>query len=336
MLTDLADALRDSYGVHAAELHRIPAGTNTINYRVIDENGRRWFAKLYRGDLERERAAIELTEFARQGAGPVPAVRRTLDGDLICARVPMSLWEFIDGETAEGGITGARWQSIGTVLGRLHRRLAEHPAAAPTSQPAVGVRDVSKAVGSFDRVIDGYASRARLNPFEQWAWEAAKERRGLLDRAGAILAELPDLTVQIVHGDLASPNLMLCGDEVAAVLDFQPPSPRFTAWEIARIGCDPRTVMLGDGWIDGLPELLLAYRDEHPAAHVDDLVSSVAAGCAYTLASTYPLAEPLDDPAAVNPALEFYGRARHESALVMLERLPDVQERLRERLRPRP
>lgn len=326
--------MREAYGVHAAELQRIPAGTNTINYRVVDEKGRRWFAKLYRGDLERERAAIELTEFARQGEVPVPAVRRTLDGDVMCERVPMSLWEFIDGETAEGGLTGARWRAVGTVLGRLHRRLAEHPAATPTRQPAVGVRDVRKAPRSFDRVIDGYANRVRLSPFEQWAWEAAKERRGLLDRAGAILAELPDLTVQIVHGDLASPNLMLCDDEVAAVIDFQPPSPRFVAWEIARIGCDPRTVMLGDDWTDGLAELLLAYRDEHPAAHVDDLVSSVATGCAYTLASTYPLAEPLDDPAAVNPSLELYARARHEAALVMLERLPDVQERLRLRLRP--
>ncbi|WUF33166.1 phosphotransferase [Kribbella sp. NBC_00482] len=312
------------------------AGTNTINYRIVDETGQRWFAKIYRGDLERERAAIELTEFARDGDVPVPAVRRTLDGDLICERVPMSLWEFVDGETAEGGLTGARWQAVGTVLGRLHRRLAEHPAAMPTRQPAVGVRDVGKAPRSFDRVIDGYASRARLSPFEQWAWEAAKERRGLLDRAGAILAELPDLTVQIVHGDLASPNLILCGDEVAAVIDFQPPSPRFIAWEIARIGCDPRTLMLGDDWIDGLAELLVAYRDEHPAAHVDDLVSSVATGCAYTLTSTYPLAEPLEDPGAVTPSLELYARARHETALVMLERLPDVQERLRERLIPRP
>ncbi|WP_238151041.1 phosphotransferase [Kribbella sindirgiensis] len=312
------------------------AGTNTVNYRVVDENGRRWFAKIYRGDLGRERAAIELTEFARGGDVPVPAVRRTLDGDVLCERVPMSLWEFVDGVTAEGGLAGARWPAVGTVLGRLHRRLAEHLAATPTRQPAVGVRNVSKAPRSFDRIIDGYASRAGLRPFEQWAWEAAKERRGLLDRAGAILAELPDLTVQIVHGDLASPNLMLRGDEVAAVIDFQPPSPRFTAWEIARIGCDPRTVMLGDDWIDGLAELLLAYRDEHPAAHVDDLVSSVATGCAYTLASTYPLAEPLDDPAAVTPSLELYARARHEAALVMLERLPDVQDLLRERLRPRP
>ncbi|MEU8226391.1 phosphotransferase [Kribbella sp. NPDC048915] len=333
MLTDLNGTLEDAYGVRATELVRIQAGTNTVNYRVVDADGRRWFAKLYRGDPQRELAAIELSEFARRGGVPTAAVRRTRAGGLIDERTPMSLWEYVDGETAEGRISGTRWSAVGAVLGRLHRRLAEHPAAAPTRRPAVQVRDIRRAGQSFARVIEGYAGRPWLSPFEHWAWEAAKERRALLDRAGAILAELPELTMQIVHGDLASPNLMLRDGEVAAVIDFQPPGPRFTAWEVARIGCDPRTVVLGDGWIDGLAELLLAYRDEYPAAREDDLLAVVATGCAYTLASTYPLAEPLDDPAAVTPSLELYARARHDAALVMLRCLPEVHESIGFRLR---
>jgi homoserine kinase type II len=86
--------------------------------------------------------------------------------------------------------------------------------------------------------------------------------------------------------------------------------------------------VLGDQWIDGLGEFLLAYRDEHPTARADDLVSTVAAGCAHTLGSTFPLAE----PPPVSPSLELYARARHQAALAMLDRLPEVQERLRDRL----
>jgi Ser/Thr protein kinase RdoA (MazF antagonist) len=324
--------LARSYGVHAVELTEIRAGTVTINFRVVDDTGCRWFAKVYRGELERERAAIELADFARQGGVPVPEVRRTLTGELIDERVPMSLWEFVDGETAEGGLIGARWQPVGQMLGRLHRRLAEHPAATPTARAAVGVRDVRRSRRQFDRVIDEYARRAALSPFASWALEAAKERRALLGRVDAILAELPELTVQVVHGDLASPNLMMRGDDVAAVIDFQPACPRFMAWEIARIGCDPRTLLLGDEWIDGLGELLAAYREEHPAARQDDLMSTVAVGCAYTVGSTFPLAEPLDDPAAVTPSLELYARARHDTVLVLLDRLSEVQESLHDRL----
>ena len=64
-----------------------------------------------------------------------------------------------------------------------------------------------------------------------------------------------------------------------------------------------------------------------------DLVSTVAVGCAYALASTYPLAEPLTNPRAVNASLRAYGRARHEAALRMLDHLDEIEERLRDQLR---
>lgn len=76
-----------------------------------------------------------------------------------------------------------------------------------------------------------------------------------------------------------------------------------------------------------------AYQTEHPAARLDDLISTVAVGCAYTLASTYPLAEPLDNPTAVDASLQSYGRARHETALALLDRLDEIQEALRDHLR---
>ncbi|MFG3351667.1 phosphotransferase [Streptomyces sp. NPDC048001] len=38
-----------------------------------------------------------------------------------------------------------------------------------------------------------------------------------------------------MHGDLASPNLLLRGGAVAAVIDFRPPSHRSAAWEFGRI-----------------------------------------------------------------------------------------------------
>ncbi|MFD7157911.1 phosphotransferase enzyme family protein [Kribbella sp. NPDC059898] len=323
-LNELTEALQTSYGVQAVELHRIHAGTNTVNYQVVDDTGRSWFAKLYNGNLDSERDAIELTAYAGR-AVPVPAVRRTLDGELIAAPLPMSLWEFVDGETAEGGITGARWPAVGTMLGRLHRLLSEHPGARPTLRPAAGLRDVACAERNFDELIARLQARHELTSFEAWACEAARERRALLGRAGAILAGLPALTTHVLHGDLASPNLMLRGDHVAAVIDFQPPRPGFVAWEIARIGCDPRTVILGDQWIDGLAVLLDAYRSEHPAARPDDLRSVVAAGCAHTLGSTYPLSEPAPVPAS----LELYARARHQAALTMLDRLPEVQDHLK-------
>lgn len=322
----VAGTLERCYGLHAAEIARIPAGTATANYAVTDVAGGRWFAKVYRphSDLRREREALELAGYARARGVPVPRLRRTRDGRLLqdAGPTPMSLWEYVaDAVTAEGGLTGERWRTAGAVLGRLHRVLAGHPAARPALSPATGLCDVDRARARYERLIGEYGRRDALGAFGAWALDAVRERAALLDRVAAILARLPALTTQIVHGDLASPNVLLRGDQVAALIDFQPPEPRHVSWEIARIGCDPRTVLLGGQWVAGLSELLGAYRDEHPGARVDDLASVVAAGCAYTLASTYPLAVPLDDPDAAGPALEAYARARHEAALVLLDQL---------------
>jgi homoserine kinase type II len=274
--------------------------------------------------------------FARAGGVPVPAVHRTLDGEPAAAltnEFAVSLWDYVDDAvTAEGELRGARWTAVGTVLGRLHRCLARHPAATPTKQPATRLRDLKQTRTHFDWLIAQYQARAKLNEFEAWALQALQHRRALLPTIAGVLEALPELTTQIVHGDLASPNLLLRGDEVAAIIDFQPPRPRFVSWEIARIACDPRTVMLDVEWRVRLPDLLASYRAENPVIALDDLSSTVVIGCAYTVSSSYPLAEPIRNPAGVDSTLQAYARARHDAALRMLAELDGIPQ-LRRQLR---
>jgi hypothetical protein len=85
-------------------------------------------------------------------------------------------------------------------------------------------------------------------------------------------------------------------------------------------------VLAGDQWVTGLPELLTAYRLGNPAARLDDLVSAAVVGCAWTLASAYTLVEPLERPGAASASLLAYGQARHQAALVVLDRLDEIQE----------
>ena len=159
----------------------------------------------------------------RSRGAPYPGRRTRGDPDQKSA---VSLWDYVDDAvTAEGELRGARWTAVGTVLGRLHRCLAEHPAGTPTKQPATRLRDLEQARTHFDWLIAQYQARGELNEFETWALQALQHRRALLPAIAGILQALPELTTQIVHGDLASPNLLLRGDQVAAIIDFQPPRP---------------------------------------------------------------------------------------------------------------
>ncbi|MFI5824905.1 hypothetical protein ACIA8I_38400 [Streptomyces rishiriensis] len=118
-------------------------------------------------------------------------------------------------------------------------------------------------------------------------------------------------------------------------MDFRPPAPGYLTWEIARLGCDPKSVLDNsvESWLTGYTDLTLAYRDANPEASVDDLVSSLRVGCAAMLCSAFPLSVPVERPHIVDAAMESYGRVRHEAALMLLDRLPDMEEALRDALR---
>lgn len=338
-ITAVAATLVLAYGLHPADITRILEGTATDNYAVVDQAGRRHFAKVYRTreHLDLERASVELSEYCADGGVATARATRTREHELIAThgRLPMSLWSYAPHTaSAEGGLTGARWAAAGTAMGRLHARLATHSAAAPTREPGVAVCDVAASRDRFERLIRAYQQRPRLGEFETWALHAARQRQAILEDVEHALASLPHLTVQILHGDMAGPNVLFKNDEVAAIVDFRPPAPGYLAWEIARLGCDPKSVLdnSAQSWLTGYTDLTLAYRAANPKASADDLASSLRVGCAAMLCSAFPLSVPVERPHIVDAAMEAYGRVRHEAALTLLDRLPVMEETLRNAL----
>ncbi|MEU2354392.1 phosphotransferase [Streptomyces misionensis] len=329
------------YRITPAAVSEGPAGTVTRNYVAEDRRGRRWFVKAYpRGaDMEAERQALALGEAARVAGVPVPAVRRTVTGEVIAwaGGLSVSVAEYVAGaETAEGGLSGGRWDAVGEAVGRLHRALARHPAGPPRPVAAYEVCDVARAGRRLEELLARWAAAPPVpEGFAAWCARTAQQRLAALPEVAARLEKLPGwLTAQIVHGDLASPNLLLRGETVAAVIDFRPPGHRSAAWELGRIVLDPRTVLARpEDWIPGLARAVGAYRTTNPALPAADLLAVPRVAAGYLACSVYPLSEPLNDPAAVTPALEAYGRARHEAAGVLWERLDEAEEVLRDVLR---
>ncbi|MCX4825783.1 phosphotransferase [Streptomyces sp. NBC_01142] len=138
--------------IPAVHSHAGPAGAHVPTPRdaARDSDGRRWFVKAYptSADLGGEPQAPAPRDFARSGGVPVPAVRRTLAGDLIATvgGMAVSVAAYVEGaETAEGGLSGNRWAAMGEVVGRLHRTLARHPAGPSRRVPAHEICDVKRA-----------------------------------------------------------------------------------------------------------------------------------------------------------------------------------------------
>lgn len=315
-----------------------PAGTATRNYVARDIDGARWFVKAYPAgtDLDAERRALELGQFARLGGLPVPVVRQTLEGGLIAAAggMAVSVAAYVEHtETAEGGLSGDRWAAVGETVGRLHRTLARHPAGPPRRVPAREVCDVKRARQRLERLLALFAERPPASGFPSWTRETAARRLDALPAVAAMVKGLPaSLTVQTVHGDLASPNLLLRGQQVAALIDFRPPGHRSPAWELGRIVLDPRTVLAEPQWPTGLAEAVDAYRAANPALPAEELLAVPRLAAGYQACSVYPLSEAVDDPAGVTRELEAYGHNRHAAMSELRERLTEAEEVLRDLL----
>ncbi|GGZ25722.1 hypothetical protein GCM10010300_81420 [Streptomyces olivaceoviridis] len=315
-----------------------PAGTATRNYVARDSDGGRWFVKAYPAGTDRdaERQALKLCQFARLGGLPVPVVRQTLDGDLIAAAggMAVSVAAFVENaETAEGGLSGDRWAAVGETVGRLHRALARHPAGPPRRVPAWEVCDVKGARQRLGRLLARFAKKPPVSGFPAWAQGTAAQRLDALPAVAAMVKELPaSLTVQTVHGDLASPNLLLRGQRVAALIDFRPPGHRSPAWELGRIPLDPRTVLAEPDWPTGLADAIAAYRAANPVLPADELLAVPRIAAGYLACSVYPLSEVVDDPAALTPELEAYGRNRHAATAELRDRLTEAEEVLHDLL----
>ncbi|WP_328485959.1 phosphotransferase enzyme family protein [Streptomyces zaomyceticus] len=329
------------YQISPAAVGEGPAGTATRNYLAEDRAGGRWFVKAYPlgTDVDQERQALALGESARAAGVPVPAVQRTVTGGLIASAggLSVSVTEYVaDTETAEGGLSGARWAAVGEAVGQLHRALARHPVGPPRPVAARAVCDVARAGRRLEELLARWsAAPPAPEGFAAWCAQTAKQRLAALPEVAARLEKLPvTLTAQVVHGDLASPNLLMRGETVAAVIDFRPPGHRSAAWELGRIVLDPRTVLARpDDWIPGMARAVGAYRAANPQLLAEDLLAVPRVAAGYLACSVYPLSEPLNEPTSVTPALEAYGRARHEATGVLWERLDEAEEVLRDVLR---
>jgi homoserine kinase type II len=328
-------ALVDAYGLAGVRLERVLSGVATVNYVANLDGGGRAFVKVYPPgtDLAKERAAIELSEFAAAGGVPTAVVVRSSWGEAIHedGQVAMSVWEHVVADPGEdAGLSQVQMTAVGTIVGRLHRVLSTHPASAP-GRLMGPLCDVAAATRKIDRVFRVLASGAGLDEeFSAWALDVLHARRELMPRVSAMLQQLPPLTSQVVHGDLAAPNVLFQGGHVMAVIDFRPPSVRAVAWEMSRLACDPRTVLRGEEWVRGLRGLVAAYRDENPDLPTDDLVGSVRAWVCYSAASIYPFDDLVDGRALLPVPLQRYAIDRHHALTAVMDRLEEIESSLRE------
>jgi hypothetical protein len=98
---------------------------------------------------------------------------------------------------------------------------------------------------------------------------------------------------------------------------LSPAGCTLVAWEISRIGCDPRTVLRCEEWLRGLCLLAAADRDEQVHARPDDLVAAVRTWICYSATSIYPFDELVMGEPLLIDSLKLYARDRQQALVTV-------------------
>jgi aminoglycoside phosphotransferase (APT) family kinase protein len=323
------EALATQYGLMDAKLVRLPIGQGTVNYQAVAQD-RILFVKRYPSDadLTAEAEAIALTQLADEHGVPVATVLPARTGEAITRHrgVTISVWEWVPGHTVEKGFSHSQQAAAGQALGRIHRAFADHPASAgPSPELDDWLNpDINSIQATVDKLLGIIHDRDDFDDFDNIAAETLTERRAALHRVPGLLAELPELTCQVLHGDYSAVNLLFDGEQLAAVLDFRPPEPFLVAFELGRIAFDPRTVVLNDDWITSAATLVTAYLQAHPDAAAADVRACDRIALIQLLTSLYGVKNHYLKPGLLQGDLDAFWLLRHRAAQRLLTHLNKV------------
>ncbi|HUY45679.1 MAG TPA: phosphotransferase [Streptosporangiaceae bacterium] len=217
----------------------------------------------------------------------------------------------------------------GATLGRIHAAFAELPAStgpAPqvTKWRTASAGELRAAISQLLTIIEQRIARGESDTFDTEAARTLTERIGEIGLIPGLLAELPDLTAQILHGDYSPVNLLFDGERLSAVLDFRPPDPFLISYDLGRMAFYPNTVARDPGWMNAARTMITAYQDANPGVAAADIQSCARVAFLQLLGSLYGVKQHYLKPGLFQDDLDDFWLLRHRAAGILLSHLADT------------
>lgn len=210
----VAAFLRETYGLQASTLRRLP-GEND-NVLVTTPEAERYVLKILAPDATPEALALEqaVSRAAASGGIPVPGLVPALDGSetprFVAPEAPPRLARLMP------FLSGTAWKDAGPASGALLCHAGQTIARVQAALSSVDSPEAHRT-HLWDPTAMG-----DLRPRTRFVADPA--RRAMADEAFRLWAGakpyLADLPAGLVHADLNDENLLVDGDRIVGVLDF--------------------------------------------------------------------------------------------------------------------
>lgn len=324
----LADAVTTHYALDVRSLSRIAKGMGTTNWRVCTSTGD-YFLKQYPpdADVAGEVAALELSQEARAAGVSAPRVILSSTGEFVRAEdgLAFALLEYLPGTTSGGVLSRSELEQAGTTLGRLHALLRNRRELRETAEAWLAL-DMGRKRAAFARYLSIIEGRAEPDAFDRRTAFLLRRRLELLPKVAALLASLPPLARQVVHGDYGASNLLFRDGVLAAVIDFRPPERFLPAFEIGRTALDPETLGAGQPWVDKSLAFVDAYCRANPDIGRADVQFAPQVWTIQLVRSEYGARQHYFGPRERQADLDRFWVQRCEAAEMILHRLDELSE----------
>lgn len=264
---DDAQSLLSAYGIVLDELKPLVAGSVNSNFFLngtTKVGGRpiALFGRIYEEQGEAgARFELQLNQVLKAAAIPVASVLSTQAGDLTLSYggKPFALYERLDGEvTCQARVNPAMTRSVGAALAAVHSASLGSLRLPESRFGFSGIEERLKLIRD--------SGREDLAP-------AAAQLAELCDQMKR--ETLPDVPRGLIHGDLFRDNVLLRGDAVAGLLDFESASRGSFVFDLM---VTTLAWCFGEKLDPALVRALLEGYDSVRALHASERTAMVAAG----------------------------------------------------------
>ena len=324
----LADALTRHYRREVHSIARIAKGMGTTNWLVRTSEAD-YFLKQYppSADIAGEAAALRLSQEARDAGLPVPLVIPSAAAELLWSEgdLALALLEHFPDTTTGIPLSRSGMAQAGHTLGRLHACLRGRPARRDAAEAWLAL-DARRKRAAFERCLRAIEKREEKDGFDLRTARLLRRRLELLPRALSLLASLPPLARQVLHGDYSLWNILFRGGKLIAVVDFRPPERFLPAFEIGRAALSPETVTAGPGWHDKALAFVEAYCRANRAVGRSDVEFAPHVWAIQLVRSEYGARQHYFGPVERQADLDRFWLQRCEAADMILDDVDRLSE----------
>ncbi len=324
--TRLTDAVKRHYGFEVHSIARIAKGMGTTNWRVHTPAAD-YFLKQYPpdADIAGETVALRLSQEARAAGIPVPRVIPSIGGELLRSEgaLAFALVEYVPDTTSGVALSSSEMASAGDTLGRLHACLRGRAGLRDTAMEWLAL-DERRKRAAFERHVATIEGRGEQDEFDRRTVALLHRRLKLLPKAAALLAALPPLARQVVHGDYSIQNILFRRGELVAVVDFRPPELFLPAFEIGRAALAPEIVTADPGWRDKAVAFVKAYFRANPEIARSDIQFAPQVWAVQLIRSEYGVRQHYRGPVERQADLDRFWFQRCEAADTILDNLDQL------------